>query len=194
MRVDDSTACVHLLVITRVRNIIRLWKYIDFARAKSEALDSLLQQNIKSCNAKRRRHRDRWKNNNRSNEQKSNLERASRFFCTFLCPCFARLQRESSRNVLVTRFIKEMSYVFLFLFFFSLRLIFTLVAASISLFLTAATNFSCCPSNKEWPSFFCRSFSRWASLACRLFSLFLCLSLSLYSKFVDMIINLSLIL
>ena len=95
-----------------------LWKYRDFARAKSEALDSLLKQNIKSCNAKRRRHRDRWKNNNRSNEQKSNLERASRFFCTFLCPCFARLQRESSRNVLVTRFIKEMSYVFLFLFFF----------------------------------------------------------------------------
>ena len=156
MCVDDSTACVHLLVITRVRNIIRLWKYIDFARAKSEALDSLLKQNIKSCNAKRRRHRDRWKNSNRSNEQKSNLERASRFFCTFLCPCFARLQRESSRNVLVTRFIKEMSYVFLFIFFFffSLRLIFTLVAASISLFLTAATNFSCCPSNKECPSFF----------------------------------------
>ena len=34
-------------------------QYIDLARAKSEALDniySLLKQNIKSCNAKRRRH------------------------------------------------------------------------------------------------------------------------------------------
>ena len=46
MRVDDSTGWVHLLVITTVRNIIRLWNYIDFARAKSEALDSLLKQNI----------------------------------------------------------------------------------------------------------------------------------------------------
>ena len=34
-------------------------KYIDLARAKSEALDniySLFKENIKSCNAKRRRH------------------------------------------------------------------------------------------------------------------------------------------
>ena len=48
-----------------------LSKYIDLARAKSEALDniySLFKQNIKSCNAKRRRQRRRTgKNNNRSN-------------------------------------------------------------------------------------------------------------------------------
>ena len=79
------------------------------------------------------------------------------------------------------------------LFFFSLPLIFTLVATSISQFLTAAAKFLCCSSNKKsLLSFlslalaFCRSFSRWASLACHLYSLFLCLSLYLYSKFVDM--------
>ena len=45
---------------------------------------------------------------------------ASTLFCTFLCPCFARLQRETSRSFLVTRFMEEMSYVFLFTFFFHL--------------------------------------------------------------------------
>ena len=43
---------------------------IDLARAKSEAPDniySLLKQDIKSCNAKRRRQRERTKNNNSSN-------------------------------------------------------------------------------------------------------------------------------
>ena len=42
---------------------------------------------------------------------------------TFLCPCFARLQRKTSRNFLVTRFVDEMSnvvrQVFLFTFFHS---------------------------------------------------------------------------
>ena len=68
--------------------------------AKSEALDyihSLLKQNTKSCYAKRRSQRERWKNDNRSN-------------------CFARLQRETSRNFLVTRFVEEMSYLSLFFF------------------------------------------------------------------------------
>ena len=46
-------------------------------------------------------------------------------FRTFLCRRFARLQREISRNFLVTRFMEEMSYVFSFTFF-SLPLIFTL--------------------------------------------------------------------
>ena len=81
-------------------------------------------------------------------------------------------------------------------FFFSPPLIFTLVAASISYFPTAARKFSCCSSRKKISplSFISRSFSRWASLACRLLSLFLCLSLSLYSKSVHMTITLSLIL
>ena len=79
--------------------------------------------------------------------------------------------------------------------FFSLPLFFTLVAASISHFLTAATRFLCFSSNKKCLLWFlslalalCRPFSRSASLACCLLSLFLCLSL------VEMTINLSLIL
>ena len=36
-------------------------------------------------------------------------------FCTFRCPCFARLQRKTSRNFLVTRLMEEMSNVALFL-------------------------------------------------------------------------------
>ena len=41
------------------------------------------------------------------------------FFGTFLWPCFARLQRETSRNFLVTRVLEEMWYVFLFTLFFT---------------------------------------------------------------------------
>ena len=44
-------------------------------------------------------------------------------FSTFLCRRFAGLQRETSRNISVTRFRKEMSHVFL-------PLVFILVAAS----------------------------------------------------------------
>ena len=50
------------------------------------------------------------------------LIRKKKQFCTifrtFLCRCFARLQRETSRNFLAPRFMEEMSYVFLFTFFF----------------------------------------------------------------------------
>ena len=42
---------------------------------------------------------------------------------------FARTQRETSRNFLVTRFMKEMPFCVLVHFFFSLPLIFTWVAA-----------------------------------------------------------------
>ena len=67
------------------------------------------------------------KNNSRSNliENKSNFVRAAYFFCKFLCRCFARLQRETSRNFLVTRFLEKVLYVFSFTFF-SRLLIFTL--------------------------------------------------------------------
>ena len=120
------------------------------------------------------------------------------FFCTFLCRCVARLQRETSRNFLVTRFVEEMSYVFLQPFFFTAA---PWWPDSFSHFLTAATKISCCSSNKKMsPLLFslllalCRSFSRWSSLVCRLLSLFLCVSLSVYSIYVDMTINVSLIL
>ena len=135
--------------------------------------------------------------------KKSNLARAAHFFCTFICLCFARLQRETSRNFLVTSFMEEMSYVFSFTFFHcrSFSPCIWLVAASISHFVTAATRFSCCSSSIKCLLCFlslaqdlCRPFSRWASLAFCLLSLFLCLSHALYSRFVDMTINVNLIL
>ena len=64
----------------------------------------------------------------------------STFFCTFLCRCFAWLQREKPE-------MEEMSHVFLFAFF-SLLLISTLMAASISHFLTVPIKFSCFSSNE----------------------------------------------
>ena len=76
---------------------------------------------------------------------------------------FARLQRETSRNFLVTRFMKEMSYVFSFPFFFTaanFHLALVPVAASISHFVTAATKFSCCSSNKNMSLLFFISRSR----------------------------------
>ena len=79
--------------------------------------------------------------------------RAVNVFCTFLCRCFARVQRETSRNFLVTRFIYgEKLSTCSHSLFFSLPLIqfyLALVAASICHFLTAATKFSCCSSNKK---------------------------------------------
>ena len=89
--------------------------------------------------------------------------RVQHTFCTFLCRCFARLQRETSRNFLVTRFMEEMSYVLSFNFFTTAHFHFALVAASISHLVTAATKFSCCSSNKKLsPLFF---ISRFKSLS-----------------------------
>ena len=116
--------------------------------------------------------------------KKATLHKKTNFFCTLLCSCFARLQRETSRNLLIILFVWEMSYVFLFIFF-SLPLIFTSVSASISYFPTAATKFSCCFSNNRMPPLF---FAGLSPTFC--FSLSLS---SLYSKFVDMTIKLSLI-
>ena len=72
------------------------------------------------------RQRERSKNNNRSNQQTNNFARAAHFFLyiSVFAVCFARLQGETFRNFLVTRLMKEMSYVFLFpfsLFFFHCR-------------------------------------------------------------------------
>ena len=94
-------------------------------------------------------------------------------------------------------FAKLLSYTFnggnvvhVLVHFFSLSLFspcIWLVAASISHFVTAATKFSCCSSDKKTSLFFIscsrslRHFSRGASLAYRLLFLFLCLSLALYS-------------
>ena len=59
------------------------------------------------------------------------------FFCTFTYLSFTRLKRETSFSFLFMRFMEEM-FVFLFTLFFHCRSFFTLVAASISHFLTAA--------------------------------------------------------
>ena len=134
---------------------VKWWAEKEETFATNENICSLLKQNTKSCNTKRRRQRRRTvKKNNRSNLRKSNFARAADIFCTFLCQCFARLQRETSRNFLVTSFMEEMSYVFSFTFFFTAaHFHLALVAASISHFVTAATKFSCCSSNKKNVSF-----------------------------------------
>ena len=133
---------------------------------------------------------ERWKTTIGLISKKATLHEQHNFFCTFLCRCFARLQCETSRNFFVTCFLEKMSSVFSFIFFFTAaHFHFALVDANISHFVTAATKFSCCSSNKKKKCLLCFS-SHWASLTCRLLSLFLCLSLALYSKFVDMTINL----
>ena len=140
--------------------------------------------------------RERRKNNNGSNSKKA--AKKCTLFCTFLCRCFAQIQRETSINFLVKRFMKKCRTCFCF--FFSLPLIFTVVAASISHFLTAQKIFMLFFQQKNVNCILslalalCRSFNSWASLVCHLLSLFLCISISLYSRFVDMKINLSLIL
>ena len=94
---------------------------------------------------------------------------------------------------------EEILYMFLLYIFFSLPLIFTLVVAGISHFLTTATKFSCCSSNKKCLLCFlslallalCRSFL--VELPCPIpYFLFFSVFLYMYSKFVDMTINLSL--
>ena len=155
-------------------------------------------------NAKRRRQRERWKKTTTIGliSKKATYARAAHFFCTFLCRCFVRIQRETSRDFLVTLFLEEMSYVFS-ITFFSLPLIFTLHWWLLAFIMSPPLqNFHVVLQKEKSPFLslwslaldLCRPFSRWASLACRLLSLFLCLSLALYSKFVDMTINLSLIL
>ena len=71
-------------------NPVHLLTY-RFSQGWSKALDnfySLLKQNIKSCNAKRRRQRERWKNNSRYNKQKINFARAAPFFLYISSPLF----------------------------------------------------------------------------------------------------------
>ena len=68
---------------------------------------------------------------------KKQLCTCSTLFCTFPCRCFAQPKRQTSFTFLFTRFMEEM-FVFLFTLFFHRRSFFTLVAASISHFLTAA--------------------------------------------------------
>ena len=137
--------------------------------------------------------------NGEKTTKKKLLDVQHTFFCTFLCRCFTRLQRETSRNFLVTRFMEEISYSFLFTLFFHCRSFSPWWPLAFLIF--SGAKFSHSSSTKNCLLCFsslslvlCRAFYRLASMACRLLSLFLCLSLSLYSKLLDMTINLSLIL
>ena len=90
---------------------------------------------IESCHARKRlRQRERRQN--------------STFFCTFLCRCFVRQHKTSQLRVLWREC--RTCFFFFFLLFFLLPLIFTLVAARISHFVTAATKFSCRSFNNKW--------------------------------------------
>ena len=143
-----------------------------------------------------------WKTTIALVNKKSNFARAAHFFCTFLCRCFARLQHETSRYFLVTRFMEEMSYVFSFTFFFHCRSFspciggrwhFPFCHRRYKIFMLFFQKTNCLLCFLSLALNVCRPFSRWASLACRLLSLFLCFSCSIF-QFVDMTINLSLIL
>ena len=107
------------------------------------------------------------------------------FFAVVLHDNNVKLPETSLLHVFWRKCRTSVSFTF---FFTAAHFHLALVAASISHFVTAASKFSCCSSNKT-KCLLC-FFSRWAWLACRLLSLFLCLSLALYSKFVDMTINL----
>ena len=109
---------------------------------------------------------------NRTNQQNKKNCTCSTLLCTFLCRCFARLKRETTRhvtcvyggNVVVRNCSQKISILRSCSLFLHCRSFFTLLAASISHFLTASTKFS---------SFFQRNSSPWL--------FFLALALSLLS-------------
>ena len=72
-----------------------------------------------------------------TSQQKTNLH-VQHAFLSFPCRCFARLQRKELSYVLTQYFVSCVHVCF----YFSLPLIFTLLTASISHFLTPALNFS----------------------------------------------------
>ena len=127
----------------------------------------------------------------------SKFARVAHSFCTFLWPCFARLQCETSRNFLFTRVLEEMWYVFLFTLFFHCRSVSPWWPPAFLIFSPPLPNFMLFFQQKCFPCFFYLALAlflvelRWPVA---LLSLFLCLSFSLSSKSVDMTINLTLIL
>ena len=94
------------------------------AKAESEALDNILLYILRSNKIYNRAMLsgkgnavERGKTAIGLISKKATLHVQHTFFCTFICLCFVRLQRETSGNFLVTRFMEEMSYVFSFTFF-----------------------------------------------------------------------------
>ena len=137
---------------------------------------------------------ERWNSTIGLISKKNNFALAADFFVQF----FAVVLHDYKAKLPETFFYGGMSYASSFTFF-SLPLIFSLLwwlLAFLIIFVTAATKFSCCSSNKKGLLCYLSLAldPRWVSLACRPLSLFLCLSLALYCIFVDITINLSLIL
>ena len=79
---------------------------------------------------------------------KKQLCTCSTLFLYISLPLFCTTTTRNFQKLPGTRFMEELSYVFLFTFF-PLSLIFTQVAASISYFLTAATKFNVVPPIKD---------------------------------------------
>ena len=135
-----------------------------------------------------------WENAWREIEFISNL---SRVITKFECRCFSLLQRETSRDFLVTRFMEEMSCVFLFTFFFTIAHFHPGGRLHFSFSHRRHKNFMLLLQQKVSPWFFFLALALFLvelSWPVALLSLFLCPSLSLFSKFVDMTINLHVIL
>ena len=136
---------------------------------------------------------ERWKTTIGLISKKGTFARAAHFFCTFLCSCFAWIQRETSRNLFLWRKFRTRSCSL-----FSQPHIFFLYWCPIAFRILSPPlqNFHVVFPTKN-VSFvlaldLCRPFSRWASLAAAyflFFSVFLLLYiLNLWA------INLSLIL
>ena len=104
---------------------------------------------------------EQWKTTIGLISKKATLHVQHTFFYLFLCLCFARPQRETSRNFLATRFMKEMSHVFLFTFF-SLPLIFFLHwwPVAFLILLPPLQNFHVVLSRKKMSTLFFISSSR----------------------------------
>ena len=99
------------------------------------------------------------KNNNRSNLQNSNSVRAAHFFVDF----FAVVLHDYNAKLPKLFYGGNVVRALFHFFFTAAHFLLALVAASISHFVTAATKFSCCSSDKrKFPLFF---FSRSRSLS-----------------------------
>ena len=86
---------------------------------------------------------------------KKQLYTCSTLFCTFLCRCFSWLQRYIRLPETYTFYGGNVVRFLVHFFFTAAHFHLALVAASISHFVTAATKFSCCSSNKKMsPLFF----------------------------------------
>ena len=112
--------------------------------------------------------------NNRSNQQKSNFALAANLFLYISFPLFCTTTTWNFQKLPSCAFYGENVVRVLVHLFFSLLLILTLVAASISHFLTVAIKFSCYSSNKKClVCFFISRSLRWPVSYFLVFSVFL---------------------